>query len=296
MLTKHERRVAARALSIAYHRYRNLSIKEFCRLEKVFVEKDPKCDAWGLYSRADHLGPKYRHRITLLPSIPRLHKHKTFWHEVGHLVVGKLGYFPSYVGYHAYLYEFTNDHWEHERLVESFATAMTLHRSGVEPDLRDREAFFFADETSLTYGQMMRFNAARIESYCEEVRTKRRNIDLSELEELVELLKKGSHYGAVQPYLPMDYEDVHREPSELKYHWVDWYEDWERNHNLHGKKDSWRERFLEEAELVRQANKLRDHLDHPQLALLKERALADQARFERRRRRFERAMDKYQKT
>lgn len=293
MLDKRQRLVATQALTNAYHAYRDLSIQELCRREKIFIEKDPGCEAYGSYSRAENLGPNYHHHITLQPGMPNVQKRKTFWHEVGHLVLDRLSFFPSYVGYHAYLYEFTNDHWEHERLAEAFATAMMLYRSGIEPDLSDTEAFFFADETSLTCGQMMRFNARRIESYCEMVRSKRRTIDLAGLEHLIRILREDADRWAVQPDLPMGYVDVHREPSNMKYHWVDWFRDWKHHNALHGHKESWRERSPDEVKLARWEAALCDRHKHWQLALFEERARSDRAKFKKSLRLFERARKKY---
>lgn len=298
MLDAHKRSVVARALSIAYTTYRARSIREFCAREKVFVKKEPDCDAMGFYDgeylpRRPALRDKYRYRIRLDPAVGRADRYMTFWHEAGHHIVGKLRLFSYRVGYHQYLYEFTHDHWEHERLVEAFATAMMLYRSGIEPDLADREAFFFADESSLTYGQLMRFSANRLSGYCQRARAKGTNLDLAGLEELAERRRLRAEGSGVQPDLPMDYEDVHREPTEMRYHWVGWSEYLNHNEQLHKGKESWRERLPDEMRLVQKANVLKDSLDHPQLVLFEERAQIDQGEFEKRRRRFERAVKKY---
>ena len=320
MLDSAERRSVLRALTKGYLAYRDLSYRAVCKSANILVVKqfdtpnggsydefkpcpyNPEFDIelrhlrekkqWKKAERHEkrhRFASRFAHRI----EIPGVYYHPVikedvFWHEIGHMLISD--FFPGYVGFAAIEYEFTNDHWEHERLVDAFSAAMMLYRNDLEPKLgSEKGCFFFADETSLNYPQMARFNAARIARYCEEARGLGRNINLARLDQLVACLSKLGDGLGTQPDLPMYCPHT---TTELEHGYVDWFEDWERNQQR-ADKESWREPSQEEQRLVQEARALRHDLKHWQFALFTEDEQLNHSKFQKRPKRFEAAVKRY---
>jgi len=195
------------------------------------------------------------------------------------------------------LYLLTKKHWSEERAVEAFGTAMVLYRFGIDPHLDELgERFIFADETSDWYTQMLRFESNRILSACSRAERERSNsADIQALQELHQLLQKyGSATMGLQRGLPIIYKNSDG-CGILRYHYTHESGDLDVEHTHRGK-ESWRKVSDEERRLVSETNALRDLHEHLQYTFFPDKAADDQALFNKRLARLDRAVQKFQKS
>lgn len=238
MLTQEQERLVVQALIKAYYQYRDLPLLKIWRKEKILLVRQSRNEFSGEYGRftkplkkedieedwllKQYLKDKdwyyarrlrkqlqqvagYGHRIEIPKKNVSWFREWVFWHEFGHLILGRLRLFPSLEGrsYRDYVTMHWPEYWEPERFCDAFADAMILYRKGVSQDVSpDLAAFFLADKESLSYCQMSSFSADRLEKYLEKARAEQRNLPLHKLEGLIHALRRVSAVAEFQPLLP----------------------------------------------------------------------------------------------